>query len=89
MVVDPSLNDFQDGEGACEGLLGRYRFLQLLERDMPGHIACCHCRKLHAIRNMQDFCPKVLQAAGMSCLIAERELHTLTRVQEKGSCVVA
>ncbi len=29
--------------------LDRYNFLTLLERDLPNHISCCYCKKLHAI----------------------------------------
>jgi hypothetical protein len=27
----------------------RYEFLKLLERELPDHIVCYHCKKLHAI----------------------------------------
>jgi len=29
----------------------RFKFLRILEKDLPGHITCEHCRKLHRIAN--------------------------------------
>jgi hypothetical protein len=33
----------------------RYGLLMLLEREFPDHIACCYCKKLHAIKRAHRY----------------------------------
>ena len=35
--------------------LDRYKFLTLLERDLPDHILCYYCRRLHAIKKAHQY----------------------------------
>src|SRR5450432_3475569 len=62
------------------GQLDRYKFLTLLERELPNHIVCYYCRKLHAINkaHRHRYSNRYYLGAGryLSCWVADLELAT-------------
>lgn len=60
--------------------LDRYKFLTLLERELPGCIACYYCKKLHAINKAHRhlYSNRYYSCAGdySSCWIADSKLAT-------------
>jgi hypothetical protein len=58
----------------------RYKFLTLLERDLPNYIACFYCKKLHAINKAHRYLYSNRHYSGadsyLSCWVADFELGT-------------
>jgi hypothetical protein len=50
--------------------LDRYKFLTLLERDLPNHIACYYCKKLHAINKAHRHLHPHRYYSGAGCYLS-------------------
>jgi len=72
--------------------LDRYKFLTLLERDLPNHIACYYCKKLHTISKAHRHLYSNRYYSGascyLSCWMADLELSTCLWIHYDFSFIV-
>ena len=68
----------------------QYKFLDLLERDLPGHILCYHCKQLHRISKFKRYLPSSTRASSRNqiqrpCAAADHEFAPLLNLHS-GFC---
>ena len=68
----------------------QYKFLDLLERDLPGHILCYHCKQLHRISKFKGYLPSCTRASSRNqihrpCAAADHEFAPLLNLHS-GFC---
>jgi hypothetical protein len=61
---------------ALDGSSQRFQFLSLLERDLPDHIACLYCEKLHPISDAPAYIwhPGLTTISMQKCIQASRQM---------------